>query len=53
MRQVGPSSDPPEDFEQSDRADVLATFLQALGVHRVHVGGLSWGAGLAAELYRR
>ena len=50
---AGPSSDPPEDFGLPDWADVLATFLQALGLQRVHVAGLSWGAGLALELYRR
>lgn len=50
---AGPSSDPPEDFGLPDWADVLAAFVQALGLQRVHVGGLSWGAGLALELYRR
>ena len=32
---------------------MLAAFVRALGLQRVHVGGLSWGAGLALELYRR
>jgi pimeloyl-ACP methyl ester carboxylesterase len=32
---------------------VLAAFIQTLGLQHVHVGGLSWGAGLALELYRR
>ena len=50
---AGQSSDPPEEFRLSDWADVLAAFIQALGLQRVHVGGLSWGGGLALELYRR
>lgn len=50
---AGPSSDPPEDFRLRDWAEVLAAFLQTLGLQHVHVGGLSWGAGLALELYRR
>jgi pimeloyl-ACP methyl ester carboxylesterase len=49
----GPSSDPPDDFGLPDWADVLAAFIQTLGLQHVHVGGLSWGAGLALELYRR
>lgn len=50
---AGPSSDPPEEFRLPDWADVLAAFIQVLGLQHVHVGGLSWGAGLALELYRR
>jgi pimeloyl-ACP methyl ester carboxylesterase len=50
---AGQSSDPPEEFRLRDWADVLAAFLQALGPQGVHVGGLSWGGGLALELYRR
>ena len=50
---AGQSSDPPEEFRLSDWADVLAAFIQDLGLQRVHVGGLSWGGGLALELYRR
>lgn len=50
---AGQSSDPPEGFRLPDWADVLAGFIQALGLQRVHVGGLSWGGGLALELYRR
>jgi pimeloyl-ACP methyl ester carboxylesterase len=50
---AGQSSDPPEEFRLADWADVLAAFIHALGLQRVHVGGLSWGGGLALELYRR
>lgn len=50
---AGPSSDPPEDFGLPDWAEVLAAFVQALGLQRVHVCGLSWGGGLALQLYRR
>jgi pimeloyl-ACP methyl ester carboxylesterase len=50
---AGQSSDPPEQFRLPDWADVLAAFIQALGLPGVHVGGLSWGGGLALELYRR
>jgi pimeloyl-ACP methyl ester carboxylesterase len=50
---AGQSSDPPEGFRLSDWADVLAAFIRSLGLPGVHVGGLSWGGGLALELYRR
>lgn len=49
----GRSSDPPEIFELSDYADVLAAFLDEVGVERPHVLGLSFGGGLALEFYRR
>lgn len=49
----GLSSDPPQDFRLSDYADVLAGFVQALGYSKVHTLGLSFGAGLALEFYRR
>jgi pimeloyl-ACP methyl ester carboxylesterase len=49
----GDSSDPPETFRLPDYADCLAGFIEALGLARPHVGGLSFGAGLALELYRR
>src|SRR6266545_8232037 len=49
----GGSSDPPETFRLPDYADCLAGFIQALDLGRPHVGGLSWGGGLALELYRR
>lgn len=50
---AGRSSDPPESFRLPDWADCLAGFIEALGLERPHVGGLSWGGGLALELYRR
>jgi pimeloyl-ACP methyl ester carboxylesterase len=49
----GGSSDPPQTFRLPDYADCLAGFTQALELGRPHVGGLSWGGGLALELYRR
>jgi pimeloyl-ACP methyl ester carboxylesterase len=49
----GGSSDPPATFRLPDYADCLAQFIQALELGRPHVGGLSWGGGLALELYRR
>jgi pimeloyl-ACP methyl ester carboxylesterase len=36
-----------------DYADCLAGFIDALGVMRPHVAGLSFGGALALELYRR
>ena len=50
---AGRSSDPPESFRLSDWADSLAAFIEALGLGRPHVAGLSFGGGLAIELYRR
>ncbi len=50
---AGRSSDPPETFRLPDWADCLAAFIEALGLGRSHVGGLSWGGGLALEFYRR
>ncbi len=50
---AGKSSDPPETFRLPDWADCLVGFIEALGLGRSHVGGLSWGGGLALELYRR
>ena len=49
----GGSSDPPAGWRLPDYADCLAGFTQALGLGQPHVGGLSWGGGLALELYRR
>lgn len=49
----GASSDPPESFRMPDYADCLAGFVDALGLGRSHVVGLSFGGGLALELYRR
>ena len=49
----GRSSDPPESFRMPDYADCLAGFVNALGLGRPHVAGLSFGGSLALELYRR
>lgn len=49
----GRSSDPPGTFRLGDYADRLAAFIDALGLGRPHVAGLSFGGGLALELYRR
>jgi pimeloyl-ACP methyl ester carboxylesterase len=49
----GGSSDPPEVFPLSDFADCLAAFVDALDLGRPHVAGVSFGGGLALELYRR
>jgi pimeloyl-ACP methyl ester carboxylesterase len=48
----GQSSDPPETFGLSDYAGAVAGFVAALGLDRPHVLGLSFGGGLAIELYR-
>ena len=49
----GASSDPPESFRMPEYADCLAGFVDAVGLDRPHVLGLSWGSTLALELYRR
>lgn len=49
----GHSSDPPDNFRLSDFADCLAGFIQEIGLERPHVLGLSFGSGLALELYHR
>src|SRR5438067_15732 len=49
---AGESSDPPDTFTITDWAFCLAGFLDALGIERAHVLGLSWGGLLAQELYR-
>ncbi len=49
----GGSTDPPDTFRMPQYADVLAGFIDALGVVRPHVVGSSWGSALALELYRR
>jgi pimeloyl-ACP methyl ester carboxylesterase len=48
----GRSSAPPGDFGIHDVADCLVAFIETLGLERPHVLGLSWGAGVALELYR-
>jgi len=50
---AGQSPDPPETFRPSDWADLFADFIDALHLGRPHVAGLSFGGGLALELYRR
>ena len=47
----GGSHDPPGGMTLADYADALAELLAVLGVDRAHVGGLSWGGGLAIALY--
>lgn len=49
----GGSFDPPDDFGLHGYADCLAAFIEALGLGRPHVLGLSFGSGLALELFRR
>lgn len=52
MPGCGGSADPPEHFRTRDYADCLASFIEALGLERPNVLGLSFGSGLALELYR-
>lgn len=49
----GGSSDPPESFGMVAYADCLAGFIDAMGLERPHVLGLSFGGGLALALYER
>jgi pimeloyl-ACP methyl ester carboxylesterase len=49
----GGSFDPPEDYGLDGYADCLAALIEALGLERPHVLGLSFGSGLVLELYRR
>lgn len=49
----GGSFDPPDDFGLEGYADCLASFIAAQGLERPHVLGLSFGSGLALELFRR
>jgi pimeloyl-ACP methyl ester carboxylesterase len=50
---AGQSSDPPETFGMAGYADCLAGFVDALGLAKPHVVGLSFGGALALEFYRR
>jgi len=50
---AGQSSDPPDTFTIADWAAALAAFLDAIGIDRAHVLGLSWGGLLAQEFYRQ
>jgi pimeloyl-ACP methyl ester carboxylesterase len=49
---AGSSSDPPETFTTESYAHCLAGFLDAIGIGRAHIVGLSWGGILAQEFYR-
>jgi pimeloyl-ACP methyl ester carboxylesterase len=49
---AGLSSDPPDTFTTASYAECLAGFLDALGIERAHILGLSWGGILAQEFYR-
>ena len=49
----GGSFDPPPDYGLDGFADCLAAFVEALGLERPHVLGLSFGSGLALELFHR
>ncbi|MCL7412208.1 MAG: alpha/beta hydrolase [ANME-2 cluster archaeon] len=49
----GRSDDLPETFRLPDYADCLAAFIEEIVLVRPHVLGLSFGGGLALELYRR
>jgi pimeloyl-ACP methyl ester carboxylesterase len=50
---AGRSSEPPDGFRLPDYADCLAGFLDALGLSRPHLVGLSFGGALLLELFRR
>lgn len=50
---AGGSGDPPDPFTITDWALALAALLDAIGIERAHVLGLSWGGLLAQELYRQ
>lgn len=52
MPGCGQSSDPPPNWRTRDYVDCLAEFIQVLGLERPHLLGLSFGSGLALELYR-
>jgi pimeloyl-ACP methyl ester carboxylesterase len=49
----GSSADPPDSFDLADFADCLAAFIGRVGLERPHVAGLSFGGGLAIQLYDR
>lgn len=50
---AGQSSDPPETADLSDWAHWLAEFIEVLDLAPAHVAGLSFGGGLALELFRQ
>ena len=49
----GQSSEPPDIWRMADYADCLKAWLEATGIERPNLLGLSWGSTLALELYRR
>jgi pimeloyl-ACP methyl ester carboxylesterase len=49
---AGLSSDPPNPFTTASYSQSLAGFLDAIGIERAHILGLSWGGILAHEFYR-
>ncbi len=52
MPGCGGSVDPPEGLTTHDYANYVAEFIKELGLERPNVLGLSFGSGLALELYR-
>ena len=48
----GQSSEPPESWRMPDYAHCLKAWLDALGILRPNLLGLSWGSTIALELYR-
>jgi pimeloyl-ACP methyl ester carboxylesterase len=50
---AGRSSDPPAEFRVAEYADCWASFLRALGLARVHLVGLSFGAIVALSVVGR
>lgn len=50
---AGRSSGPPENSDLADWARWLSEFIEALGVAPAHVAGLSFGGGLALELFQQ
>jgi pimeloyl-ACP methyl ester carboxylesterase len=49
----GGSDDPPPGWELADYARCVIALCRDLGLERPHLGGLSFGAGLALEVYRQ
>lgn len=50
---AGRSSDPPDAAQLSDWADWLAGFIEILDLGPAHVAGLSFGGGLALQLFQQ
>jgi pimeloyl-ACP methyl ester carboxylesterase len=49
----GRSSEPRESWRMADYADCLRSWLDAIGIERPNLLGLSWGSTLVLEFYRR